>query len=38
MYLKSFETVRRINYLVNIAKQDELKQSLNQMRKQQGLW
>ena len=32
MYLKSFETVRRINYLVNIAKQDELKKSLNKLK------
>ena len=26
---KDFETVRRINYLVNIAKQEDLKKSLN---------
>jgi len=29
LHLDVFETARRINYLVNIAKQDELKNSLN---------
>jgi len=29
---KDYETIRRINYLVNIAKQDELKKSLNRMK------
>jgi len=29
---KDFETVRRINYLVNIAKQEDLKKSLNRLK------
>ena len=35
---KDFETVRSINYLVNISKQEDLNKSLNQMRRQQDLW
>ena len=29
---KDYETVRRINYLVNIAKQEDLKKSLNKLK------
>ena len=29
---KDFETVRRINYLVNIAKQEDLRESLNRLK------
>ena len=32
IHLSPFETVRRINYLVNIAKQDDLKKSLNRLK------
>jgi len=32
MRLSPFETVRRINYLVNIAKQVDLKKSLNKLK------
>ena len=31
-YDKGYETVRRVNYLVNIAKQDDLKKSLNRLK------
>ena len=32
IHLSPFETVRRINYLVNIAKQEDLKKSLNKLK------
>ena len=32
MHLSPYETVRRINYLVNIAKQEDLKKSLNKLK------
>ena len=32
MHLNPFETVRRINYLINVAKQEDLKKSLNKLK------